>query len=141
MATRGGFWREYRLVIGGSAVLWTLVLVGAWVGYRHFRPLLTGQLVKLPPKLAKAGVIHGEGVLHKESFLQDRGLGKVTAIAIRRGRPGAASGSRSRAAVAPCSPIPAVGSRSASALSNPGSAGVWTAWSRFPAATGNRSGS
>jgi FG-GAP-like repeat len=96
MATRSReFWRDYGLLIGGSAVLWAIVLVGGWAGYRYvwgrygqLWSLLTGGLVERPRELADPGVVHGAGALVKRRFLQEKGLGEVTAISARPRPPG-----------------------------------------------------
>jgi hypothetical protein len=87
-----GFWREYRLLIGCSTVLWVAVLAGGWVAYRYVQPLLTLGLFRSPPDLADAGVVHGAGVLGKARFLRDAGIDGVTAISTRQRGPGDAGG-------------------------------------------------
>jgi hypothetical protein len=85
MATRSRrFWREYRLLIGCSAVLWIVVLAGAWVGYRHVRPLLTEGLLERPAELADVGIVHGAGALRKGRLFQDSAIGSITEISIWR---------------------------------------------------------
>jgi hypothetical protein len=65
MATRSReFWSDHGLLIGGSVVLWAIVLAGGWLGYRYVSPLLAAfYRVEIPPGLAEAGVVHGTGAL------------------------------------------------------------------------------
>ena len=86
------FWADYGLLIGGSVVLWAIVLAGGWLGYRSCGPLLAAFYRVEIPRATEAGVVHGTGALGQGGFLQENGLGAVTAISTRRGPAGRESG-------------------------------------------------
>jgi hypothetical protein len=91
MGTRSReFWRDHGLLIGGSALLWALVLLGGWAGYRYLWgryellwPLLPG--VERPRELDDAGVVHGRSAVRSDPGPGDPAGALDSLLAARRG--------------------------------------------------------